>query len=217
MSIDIQRNELSDRSEYPVTLTQIEENGHRHRLALTWDEVEQIATQLPTCRCDHCRRNYEAGAFLRALMAQQESRLAALRYVRGVQGVASKGQVAESTRLGNAYKAACATTENALTALKDEMWSEIAFPMVPWEHLTQNESEAMTMRDPIPPAKSEVQLSRVLAAVHTLKVGLNQRGRVALYSNADRWLCYLDEDSVSALRAIADALDQHLADSANTK
>lgn len=69
------------------------------------------------------------------------------------------------------------------------------------------------MRDPIPPAKSEVQLSRVLAAAHTLKLGLNQRGRVALYSNADRWLCYLDADSVSALLALANALDQHLTDS----
>lgn len=64
-----------------------------------------------------------------------------------------------------------------------------------------------------PPSKSEVQLSSVLAAAHTLKLGLNQRGRIALYSNADRWLCYLDEDSVPALRAIADALDKHFTDS----
>lgn len=69
------------------------------------------------------------------------------------------------------------------------------------------------MRDPIPPAKSEVQLSKVLEAVHTLKLGLNHRGRVALYSNADRWLCYLDAGSVSALRTIADVLEQHLTDS----
>ena len=69
------------------------------------------------------------------------------------------------------------------------------------------------MRDPTPPAKSEVQLSKVLASAHRLKLGLNQRGRVALYSNVDRWLCYLDDDSVPALRAIADALDQNLTDS----
>lgn len=77
--------------------------------------------------------------FLRALMIQQESRLAALRYVKKIQGVASKGQRAESARLQDIYNAACAVTAKTLTALKDEMWSDIAFPMVPWEPLTDSE------------------------------------------------------------------------------
>lgn len=40
------------------------------------------------------------------------------------------------------YNAACAVTAKTLTALKDEMWSDIAFPMVPWEPLTDSDKEA---------------------------------------------------------------------------
>lgn len=65
------------------------------------------------------------------------------------------------------------------------------------------------MREPTPPGKSELQIAQVLALHQNLKLGISQRGRVALYSNVDRWLCYLDAGSVPALRAIADCLDLH--------
>ena len=75
------------------------------------------------------------------------------------------------------------------------------------------------MRDPIPPGKSELQIAKVLEShpKSPLKLGLDQRGRVALYTSKDRWLCHLDADSVAILEQICYTLKfnqwQHLTDS----